>query len=649
MFSIAKGSTMKTEHRFGIAMGLAWLLTAPLAWADVTIDRSTKYQSIEGFGFFGAADVWWNQGTVLSSAWSQMVIDDLGITMWRNEYYPTATAAAPQDAQWDVQKPVVQALYAAANASKVPLKTVLTVWSPPANDKCIVAANGVPTWGTCATPLSRPTDTKGGNILDPAMVNSFASWLTAGLQMYKDIGVDVYGLSMQNEPMFWQSYNSCFYEQGQYAQHLSEVGPIVKTSFPKVKLFGSENMLGIECGAGASGTNFDPYFYTQAIIDNAAALAVIDKFAVHGYVDGVTATATSKLATLWTSYRTGTAAANKSLWMTETSGYNHTWTGGPCTSDATSTCSGAFDLAQAIYSGLYFGRMTAWLYWQGSGGTTQADLNEYDLMAGPTNPGKNYYISKQYYRYIRPGAQMVDVKSSDPKVLAVAFDNAQMGTFTIVAINTGATATPLILAGNNLPTSYKAIRTSASENAVDLGTVTAGNITLPASSITTFVSGNYLESQEATIDGGTAMDSGGNSGSGGVVGSGGASGSGGKSGTGGLANTGGAIGSGGTTGKGGATASGGATGTGSTTGGSSGGAAGSGGTVASGGAVASGGSATSAGSSGCSCHVNGGTFSGNSGSILTFAGLLSIAALLKRRKKATKGPFHSSAKGQRQR
>jgi glucuronoarabinoxylan endo-1,4-beta-xylanase len=588
---------MKNRNRFGIAASLAIFLfiflVAPVASADVTIDRSTKYQSIEGFGFFGAADAWWNQGTVLNSAWSQMVVDDLGITMWRNEYYPTATTAAPQDAQWNIQKPVVQALYAAANASKVPLKTVLTVWSPPANDKCTVAANGVPTWGTCATPVTRPTDTKGGNILDPAMVNSFASWLVAGLQMYKDIGVDVYGLSMQNEPMFWQAYNSCFYEQGQYAQHLSEVGPIVKASFPNVKLFGSENMLGIECGAGASGTNFDPYFYTQAIMSNSGALAAIDKFAVHGYVDGVTATATSKLATLWTSYRTATAASNKSLWMTETSGYNHTWTGGPCTSTPTSTCSGAFDLAQAIYSGLYYGRMTAWLYWQGSGGTTPADLNEFDLMAGPSNPGKNYYISKQYYRYIRPGAQMVDVKSSDPKVLAVAFDHAQMGALTIVAINTGTTATPLVLAGNNLPSSYKAIRTSASENAVDLGTVTAGSITLPPSSITTLVSGNYLESQGAAVDAGAGGGGGndGGIGNGGATAAGGAVGSGGKSGTGGAPGAGGALGLGGTTG-----------------------------------------SATAAGSSGCSCNVGGAPFSSDSRAIFILAGLVAFIAVQRRRR-----------------
>jgi len=507
--SIAKGSSMKNAYLLGGTLGLAICLIVPIASADVTINRATKYQSIEGFGFFGAADAWQSQATVLNTTWSQMVIDDLGITMWRNEYYPTATADAPQDAQWNVQKPVVQSLYAAANASKAPLKTVLSVWSPPADYKCIVTTNGIPDWGTCLTPLIRPTDTTGGNILDPSMVNSFAGWLVAGLQMYKDIGVDVYGLSMQSEPMLWQgSPNSCFYGQEQYAQHLSEVGPIVKASFPNVRLFGPENMLGSECDAGTNGTDFDPDSYTAAVMNNSGALSVIDKFAVHGYVDGFTPMTTSKLATFSTSYRTATASTNKSLWMTETSGYNHTWTGGPCTSNATSTCSGAFDLAQAIYAGLYYGHMTAWLYRQGSGGTTPADLNELDLMAGPDNPGKNYYVSKQYYRYIRPGAQMVDAKSSDSSVLAVAFDNTQMGAFTIVAINTGTAATPLTLAGSNLPSSYKAIRTSASENAVDLGTVSAGSITLPPSSITTLVSGNYLESQVPATDTGAGSGGG---------------------------------------------------------------------------------------------------------------------------------------------
>ena len=75
---------MKNVYLLGVATGLAVCSIAPIVSADVTIDRATKYQSIEGFGLFGAADAWRNQATVLNTTWSQMVIDDLGITMWRN-------------------------------------------------------------------------------------------------------------------------------------------------------------------------------------------------------------------------------------------------------------------------------------------------------------------------------------------------------------------------------------------------------------------------------------------------------------------------------------------------------------------------------------------------------------------------------------
>jgi hypothetical protein len=244
---------------------------------------------------------------------------------------------------------------------------------------------------------------------------------------------------------------------------------------------------------------------------------------------------------------------------------------------------------------------------------------------------------------------MVDVKSSDPNVLAVAFDHAQMGAFTIVAINTGTAATPLTLSGNNLPSSYNAIRTSKSENAVDLGTVSAGNITLAPSSITTLVNGNYLESQGATVDAGVEIDGRGNAGSGGTIGtggtsgSGGASGSGGKSDAGGAPQSGGAIGFGGTIGKGGASGSGGALNSGGAPGGggtaavggalSLGGLPSSGGATGRGGAGGSGGGTTSAGSaSGCSCNVNGAPFGSDSGAIFTLAGLVALIVLGRRRR-----------------
>jgi MYXO-CTERM domain-containing protein len=598
------------------------LLPASAAAAELTIDRATTYQTIEGFGFFGGADVWWSSASaVLDQAWTDKVIDDLGISMWRNEYYAAGTT---QDATWDKQKPVVLALVNAASKRGLKLKILLTAWSPPASMKCLTD-DGY----TCNTnPPTRPKDTKGGNILDPAMRADLAAWLIAGAQMYKDAGADLYALSLQNEPYFWEPYNSCFYAQDVYAATLAAIGPTIKAAFPDLKLFGAENMLGMECGK-SPGTAFDPYWYTANLMNVPAALASIDAFAVHGYVDGVSATATSKLASMWTSLRNATANTGKTLWMTETSGYTHTWPG-------TTDNPGPLDLGQSMYAALTYGNATAWTYWQGS---EKNGYNNYTLMAGANSLGKNYHVSKQFFRFIRPGAQRVDVKSSDSEVMAVAFAHPTMNAFTVVAINTGGSSKKLTLAGAGLPAAYQAFRTSAQEDAAELGSVAAGAITLPPSSITTLVNGSYRES------GGTggAGGSGGTGGTAGSAGTGGTGGSVGGTGTAGTAGSAGAPGSGGgSAGTGGQISTGGTTNLGGTSGtagttGKDGGPMSTGGSTAVAGtdAGANPGSAKSANtpdggvasaeSSSCGCHLGGRGDTTSTLWILALAGLAYIA------------------------
>jgi hypothetical protein len=68
-----------------------------------------------------------------------------------------------------------------------------------------------------------------------------------------------------------------------------------------------------------------------------------------------------------------------------------------------------------------------------------------------------------------------------------------MGAFTIVAINTASTNKSLVLGGSNVPTTFSAFRTSATENGVSLGTVGVPSITLRADSVTTLVNGNVFE------------------------------------------------------------------------------------------------------------------------------------------------------------
>lgn len=456
-------------------------LTIHARWSDastvvaVAVDRAAKYQTIDGFGFFGAMDCWWgNASDMISDAWAAQVLGDLGITIWRNEYYPPADAIAGQDADWSKQEPVVRTLKRLADLNQIPLKFVFTVWSPPSAMKCVPDENHgyFPIEGT------NPRSTKGGNTLCRNSWDDFAAWLVAGVKLYQDAGVSPYALSFQNEPYFWEPYNSCFYVQDYYAQTLAYVGPKVKAAYPSIKLFGAENMLEMEGGSDRR------YFYTGTIQANAAASAALDVIAVHGYSDGVLPTSSSKMAALWSAMSSDFATPmNKPLWMTETSGYVDTW--------VPSSGSGALDLANTIYAALKYGHLSGWVWWQGS----QLDeINAYDLMLGTAQRSKRYYVSKQFYRFIRPGARMVKVDSADEGILAVAFEHTGMSAFTAVLINTTAQPRTVTLTGAGIPATLEQFTTTSTLDCVDAGSVAAGAITLPPSSVNTVVSGNVYES-----------------------------------------------------------------------------------------------------------------------------------------------------------
>jgi O-glycosyl hydrolase len=479
-----------------LGVGLsAFLLARAAVAATVRIDRSTKHQTIEGFGFFGARDVWWSSAEKLvDAAWARLVIDDLGLTMWRNEYYPPAGAAGHQDADFTKQRPVAQALRDQAALSGVPLKTILTVWSPPAGMKCASDGDAI------VEGRLHPGGTKGGGAVCPSRRDEFAAWLIAGLKLYADIGIDVYALSFQNEPLFRQPFNSGRYPQAAYADLLEAVGPKVHARFPKVKIFGAENMLEIECGRHG-GLDFDPWWYTGNILSRPKALAQLGAFAVHGYSDGVVATPTSKVAKLWTNFQTAVAPTQLPIWMTETSGYVDAWEGGFNAKGEKRP--GAFDLAQAIFAALYYGKVSAWVWWQGS--SSEAG-DEFSLMQG-TMVGRRYHASKHFYRFIRPGARMLKATSDDPDVLAAAFEHEGIGNFVTVLVNLALSDKSVTLEGQRLPSSLDAHVTSATRILGATGTPVQSNaITLPGRSLTTLISGSHLDDPGRFSRGGDKQD-----------------------------------------------------------------------------------------------------------------------------------------------
>ena len=437
----------------------------------ITINNATRFQTIAGFGFFGAQNTWWSSASSLwSDAWGDQVISDLGITIWRNEYYPPADPFSGQDADWNKQRPVVRGLKAKADQYGVDLKFIFTVWSPPSSMKVKVENN------TRLIGTPHPFGTKQGGALDPTKYTEFADWLEDGIRLYQSEGIDLYAFSPQNEPFFVQSFNSCWYKQEWYPEMLIGAIPRVKAAFPNVKVFGSEGMLEME----AADNNW-PWFYHKQILDSPQARSNVDILAVHGYSDGVAPTSGSVLGHLWNNHKTHFGdAMGKPQWMTETSGYQDSWTGSP----------GAFSLALDIMSGLNNGNMAGWVFWQGSEnpGSTSG-IGDFVLMNGLVK-GKKYYASKQFYRYIRPGAVRVGATSTNANVSVSAFQHTAQGTNTIVLANTAASAQTVTVGGAGLPQSFAIFRTSATDNCVDAGIYTTGtSLTLPARSIVTLQAG----------------------------------------------------------------------------------------------------------------------------------------------------------------
>jgi O-glycosyl hydrolase len=223
-----------------------------------------------------------------------------------------------------------------------------------------------------------------------------------------------------------------------------------------------------------------PWFYHKQILDNAQARANVDILAVHGYSDGVAPTSGSTLGHLWASHKSHFAdPMGKRQWMTETSGYEDSWTANP----------GAFSLALDMMSGLNNGNISAWVWWQGSESPGSASVGPFALMNGAVK-GKKYYVSKQFFRYIRPGAVRVGAASSNSSVFVSAYRHAAQGTQTIVLANTSTAAQTVTVGGAGLPASFTVYRTSATDNAANVGTYASGSgLTLPGRSIVTLQAG----------------------------------------------------------------------------------------------------------------------------------------------------------------
>ncbi len=423
----------------------------------INIYPSVEYQTITGFGGHNP------NGEV------SLLVNDMGMSVHRSwfnyDFEPNNDNNDPDvvnTSEFDFSKATNTSIADLIDLKNAGVETfIASIWSPPAWMKVNNSTSG---------------DNATSNKLKATMYDELAEYCTQFAKEFEaNIGIKLYALSIQNEPRFAQTFPSCVYEPDELRDAIKAVGLKMEEEGLDTKIFAAEDM-------GSYGINSQ---WFNSILGDTVSRRLTDIWAVHGYQDGVNATGD---ATGWEQIYNKVSSYDMPVWMTETSGYAPTWEesyvnlGGNESGDKP----GAIDLAHHIYLALKYGKISAWVWWR-------ININEDEvgywldecLVHGGT-PEKGYYASKQYYKFIRPGAKMVKSVSDNDSILVTAYKNGNDATLSLVILNMANSDQSVSLNSDNAPSQYNLYRSSATENCADLGTVSS-SITLPARSVSTLV------------------------------------------------------------------------------------------------------------------------------------------------------------------
>jgi glucuronoarabinoxylan endo-1,4-beta-xylanase len=321
-------------------------------------------------------------------------------------------------------------------------------------------ARGVTIWGT---PWSPPASMKtngstvnGGNLL----ANDYQAWAdyltNYVLQLKNTYGVNLYALSVQNEPNWTASWDSCIWTGQNFHDFLgNNLIPDFTKNGITTKIMMPEE----------TGWFFD---MATATLNDPTTAAGVSIIAAHNY-DGAAAAP----------YPLGQGLGKK-LWETEVS-----------TTDS-------YD--GSIGNGLYWGQkindfMTvasanAWHYWV----LVNPGTSDNGGLMGPSNEAtKRLYVMGNFSKFVRPGYYRIGTSGSPVSGVSIsAYKDPSSGKFAIVAINHNSSQVTLdyVLNGFTANTITPWVTSGTYNLAAQPSIQVGGNsfsATLPASSVTTLV------------------------------------------------------------------------------------------------------------------------------------------------------------------
>lgn len=346
-----------------------WVAPVPAA-----VDVTRKHQKIDGFG--------------ASSAWTSPKISDalaealfspekgIGLSLLRLRIAPTGTTSEIVTAQKAVSHGA--ALWAAP-------------WSPPAEWKS-------------------NNDTENGGSLKPEFRQAWADRLAAFARQMADQGLPLKALSVQNEPGYVATWETCDWKAADLAAFIRDnLGPALRAQGLTTPLMAPESQ---SWGRLAE--------FAGAILGDSQAAGYVGVVATHAYGYG------NSPAFLYTPAQT----AGKPIWETEVSDPDDTDDPG---------MGSALRIAKMIHDHLADAEVSAWHYWWISpyAGMNAEAGNNGSLLDGGVLTRRAYALGN-WSRFVRPGYVRVEA-TARPKsdVWVTAFTAPAPGPLVIVAVNRG--------------------------------------------------------------------------------------------------------------------------------------------------------------------------------------------------------------------
>ena len=416
--TVTTGATDKTGA--ALAANYIWTFTTIATSTAATVDFGTSNQTIRGFGGSTAWMPAMPSGQV--NALFGSGANQLGLSILRLRIDPSSVTGGANWATELVNAQEAQALGAIVFA---------TPWTPPAAFKS-------------------NSSTIGGT-LNPSNYAAFANYLESFVTYMATGGVNLYGISMQNEPDANVTYESCSWTGATMDTWVANNSSVLTT---KLMMPESESF---------TTSYSDPALNDTNTVGHIAIVA--------GHLYGTVP-----------SYYTNAESKGKEVWQTEH--YRSPSGAQPAISDALAA-------AKEINDSLTVGAYNAYLWWWVADWNPGTGVTNYGLVDTNNNPTYYGYALAQYSKFVRPGYVRTNATSSPtPNVYLSAFKGNSH--FLIVALNQGTfpVSQPFTLVNGTVTTLTPYQTTSAGGLAQQSAiTVSSGQFTstLPAQSITTFV------------------------------------------------------------------------------------------------------------------------------------------------------------------